>query len=254
MEWVIAPDPDWRLAGEGSHCRHLVRHSPVASPDGEPGVAHGEPAIAEKHVRSDGTADWRGYCADHFPDDRWIEDGKVMMWQLRRSDGTPATRAQVTSARRSAATRPGDWCSQHQGPRSACDPASRHTWSMRVSDETMHAVEAQARALGLDRNAGIEQALEAWLGSESAKPSRESSASRTAPSSVVQDRAGALKTARERAEDKGAVITTASELAAPPAAAAVPVFKAGPDVDCPHENVRVKGVCPDCKQWVGGKR
>ena len=32
---------------------------------------------------------------------------------------------------------------------------------------------------------------------------------------------------------------------------AAPVFKAGPDVDCMHENMRIrKGVCPDCKQWV----
>jgi hypothetical protein len=29
------------------------------------------------------------------------------------------------------------------------------------------------------------------------------------------------------------------------------VFKAGPDVDCLHDSLRgVKGVCPDCKQWV----
>jgi hypothetical protein len=47
-------------------------------------------------------------------------------------------------------------------------------------------------------------------------------------------------------------IVRASDLA--PAATSVP-FMAGPDVDCLHENFRgVKGVCPDCKQWVGGKR
>lgn len=45
-------------------------------------------------------------------------------------------------------------------------------------------------------------------------------------------------------------VTTASELPGPTA-----VFRAGPDVDCLHENIRgVKGICPDCKQWVGGKR
>ena len=56
--------------------------------------------------------------------------------------------------------------------------------------------------------------------------------------------AAAVKAARDAGHD----VTTAS-------GAPVPVFKAGPDVDCLHENFRgVKGVCPDCKQWVGGKR
>jgi hypothetical protein len=40
-------------------------------------------------------------------------------------------------------------------------------------------------------------------------------------------------------------VVTASELPG------IPVFLAGPDVDCAHENMRIrKGVCPDCKQWV----
>lgn len=59
--------------------------------------------------------------------------------------------------------RPGEpYCSQHHQPRSQCDPRSRHPWSLRASDELMAKVEAKAAAMGLDRNAGVEMALEEW--------------------------------------------------------------------------------------------
>jgi len=67
---------------------------------------------------------------------------------------------------------------------------------------------------------------------------------------VAAESTSAVTAARLASEVPG--VGLASELAPP---AAVPVFKAGPDVDCLHENFRgVKGVCPDCKQWVGGRK
>ena len=67
-----------------------------------------------------------------------------------------------------------------------------------------------------------------------------------------EGKAPKVAAAVQAARAAGHNVTTASKLAAVPAA---PVFKAGPLVDCPHENFRgVKGVCPDCLQWVGGKR
>lgn len=47
-------------------------------------------------------------------------------------------------------------------------------------------------------------------------------------------------------QEKVPGLVPASELLAPP-----PVFRAGPEMDCLHENMRLtKGPCPDCKQWV----
>jgi hypothetical protein len=57
-----------------------------------------------------------------------------------------------------------------------------------------------------------------------------------------------LAQATVRAEEVGAPLVAAKDLPRPGAG---PVFQAGPDVDCLHENMRIrKGVCPDCKQWV----
>jgi len=74
------------------------------------------------------------------------------------------------------------------------------------------------------------------------------------PRAAVREQAPAAARPPVAAESRESVITelkarvpdlvTASELP-------VPVFLAGPDVDCVHENMRLrKGVCPDCKQWV----
>ena len=54
------------------------------------------------------------------------------------------------------------YCSQHHQPRTECDPASRHVQPFRASDTLMRKVEAKAANLGMDRNAGMEAALEAW--------------------------------------------------------------------------------------------
>lgn len=56
------------------------------------------------------------------------------------------------------------YCSQHHQPRSQCDPQARHTQPLRCSDELFAAVEARAASMGMDRNAGIEAALEEWVG------------------------------------------------------------------------------------------
>jgi len=74
------------------------------------------------------------------------------------------------------------------------------------------------------------------------------------PRAAVREQAPAAARPPVAAESRESVITelkarvpdlvTASELP-------VPVFLAGPDVDCVHENMRLrKGVCPDCKQGV----
>lgn len=55
------------------------------------------------------------------------------------------------------------YCSQHHQPRAQCDPRARHTQPLRCSDELFAAVEARAAAMGMDRNAGIEAALEEWV-------------------------------------------------------------------------------------------
>ena len=68
---------------------------------------------------------------------------------------------------------------------------------------------------------------------------------------VSRPRVAARKTraaaAVQAVQDAGYDLKSASELSA--------VFKPGPAADCLHDNLRgVKGVCPDCMQWVGGKR
>ena len=65
-------------------------------------------------------------------------------------------------------------------------------------------------------------------------------AAKTPPPVAANGREAVITELLERGD-----LVPASEL---PAA---PVFKAGPDVGCSHENMRIrKGVCPDCKQWV----
>ncbi len=63
-----------------------------------------------------------------------------------------------------------------------------------------------------------------------------------------QKAAAAVRAARAAGHD----VRTASELAAVPTA----VFRPGPgpDPDCLHPKVRVKGACPDCGAWVASKR
>ena len=78
--------------------------------------------------------------------------------------------------------RPGEpYCNQHHQPRAQCDPRSRHPHSLRCSDELMAAVEARAASMGLDRNAGVEAALEEWAGRAVRAESSPVSVTRRAP-------------------------------------------------------------------------
>ena len=59
--------------------------------------------------------------------------------------------------------RKGRYCSQHHQPREQYSPQDRHAQPLRCSEKLMAQVEAKAAALGLDRNAGVEMALEAFV-------------------------------------------------------------------------------------------
>ena|ERR1700722_17507603 len=73
------------------------------------------------------------------------------------------------------------YCAQHRQPREQCDPQSRHVWSLRCRDELMGQVAAKAETLGLDRNGGIEAAMEAWVAARGNTKGRKPSAGRTEP-------------------------------------------------------------------------
>ena len=163
MDYVPAAAPGWRVAGESATCRKA-----------RPGaVACGRPAVAEKSHPNDPISPWWAYCAEHartygrpdvLPRGVWAEDGEVWRWELRRSDGTPATPAQAGAARRKAAAGTGDWCATHKQPVADCDPASRFGVSFRASHRLIADVDAKVHNLGLrDRTAAIEQALEEWV-------------------------------------------------------------------------------------------
>jgi hypothetical protein len=72
-QWVIEPDPTWRLATEDEarryRCRGHVRcpNSPVAALD------RGRDAVR-----------WWFYCPKHMYG-RWIEDGQVAHWIARKA-------------------------------------------------------------------------------------------------------------------------------------------------------------------------
>ena len=59
-------------------------------------------------------------------------------------------------------TAPAGFCSQHHRPRAECDPDSRDVQSLRTSDSRIRKVEARAASLGMDRNAGLEAAIDEW--------------------------------------------------------------------------------------------
>ena len=92
-------------------------------------------------------------------------------------------------------------------------------------------------ATGRPRKLAAQRAVReaAEEGSPRRQPSR--------PVAASPDRAAVVAELKETVPG----LRTASELAAP----VTPVFVAGPEVDCLHDNMRIgKGVCPDCKQWV----
>ena len=260
LQAVAIPDPGWRIAGEGVRCRFLVRTGPIDE-IGAGGQPHGDPAAGEKLTEGPrGSKVWRGYCDEHMRhidpyvpresgDVHWVEDGQVMTWVILDADGKPATRRVVTSARISAGNPRGE-CKAHRMPRVECDPAWRHTYSMRQRGDLMTRVERAAREEGIDVNTFLTYAIEdrlGWRPSDAAPrrgkdaPAREVRSSRTGESTAAREiledagregklsgrlpvsrtappkreREDALQAARERAEGKGAVITTASQLPVP---------------------------------------
>jgi hypothetical protein len=117
---------------------------------------------------------------------------------------------------------------------------------------------------GRDLRAGMREARAiAQTGAARIAPSKREAPPGSSPATVppvaaakATDVAGAHSAAKgngiaraaKRAEAVGAPLVAAKDLPRPGAG---PVFQAGPDVDCLHENMRIrKGVCPDCKQWV----
>jgi hypothetical protein len=78
-EVVAVEDKDWRLTPEPKRCRWTSGFSPRR--------ACAEPSVAElKRARLGATPTdyrWWAYCGEHLYG-RWIEDGKVMHWILKK--------------------------------------------------------------------------------------------------------------------------------------------------------------------------
>ena len=76
-EIVAIPDPAWRVQG-GMICRFTIG----------PGQRRcRKPTTAElnRALRASKLPRWWAYCEDHLYG-RWIEDGKVMHWIMRKKD------------------------------------------------------------------------------------------------------------------------------------------------------------------------
>ncbi len=73
------PDLEWRLV-TGEACRSGSSHP--AGPGRKDRRSCGAPAVAELR-RGTSRAQWWAYCPDHMYG-RWIEDGQVMNWILRK--------------------------------------------------------------------------------------------------------------------------------------------------------------------------
>lgn len=238
--YVIVADPAWTLAEDGRTCRWR----PGGRPGGIP-PACGKPAVTQAEAPGNRLRSWREYCAEHtLAHLHWVQDGQVWTWELRRKNGSPLTRAEARLAERARRPGPGprraDWCGQHKRPRADCPPEARHTYTHRQRGDLMAEVQRLAAERGQDLNTFVTAALEqaaGWQPPEAAQSAREAPAANGRPAG-----------ARDRAAAPGAPAVAAKDLPRPGAA---PVFQAGPDVDCLHENMRIrKGVCPDCKQWV----
>lgn len=77
---VAEPEPEtaWRLVS-GKRCRAGAGyHSPAC----------GKPSVAEMNRRTwRGRDRWWAYCGEHLYG-RWIEDGRVWVWELRKDEAT----------------------------------------------------------------------------------------------------------------------------------------------------------------------
>lgn len=80
-EWVPTVVQGWRLTS-GKRC------SSGAGRAGGRGCS--QPAVAERNASSNpGRSQWRPYCEQHLAAaGRWIEDGQVMTWALRKVTGS----------------------------------------------------------------------------------------------------------------------------------------------------------------------
>lgn len=78
---VAEEGPDWRPDDTGSRCSYVIGQ-------GRPGIRRQCDMVAAAAVRRGikRPAWWR-YCPEHMQG-RWIEDGKVMCWVLRKSEGS----------------------------------------------------------------------------------------------------------------------------------------------------------------------
>ena len=159
MVYVPVPDPQYRPARDGSTCRFT-----------EPYIqACGEPAVVEKEHPNDPIGKWWGYCTDpKHSKGRWVQDGTVVKWELRREgrEDVPLTAREASRAdsrlASTAAGKPGDWCSQHRCRETECADRS-HVVSFRAPPGLIPQVEARMAELGISRNDALTQAVEEWL-------------------------------------------------------------------------------------------
>jgi hypothetical protein len=80
-EVVAVEDKDWRLVS-GKRCRLASGH----------GKACGRPSVAELNRARrwrERSSNWWAYCERHLYG-RWVEDGQVMHWILRKIGGEDA--------------------------------------------------------------------------------------------------------------------------------------------------------------------
>lgn len=84
-EWRVEADTSWStdVAKVAPRCRFFVSER-VPDRRGSRSVAHGAPIVAALLRRFGKTRGrWWGYCAEHLYG-RWIEDGVVLDWRLRK--------------------------------------------------------------------------------------------------------------------------------------------------------------------------
>jgi hypothetical protein len=154
LEYAAVPDPEWRVAVEGARCRH--RGAPES-------LACGEPAVAEKHHPNDPIRPWWAYCARHVSVyGRWVEDGRVLHYALRKPDGTMLTQHEAARALRNWRGPAGE-CKKHQCPPYMCPPESVHLISLRVRADLRDDAGDAAAAGGDDVSTWIREAMQARL-------------------------------------------------------------------------------------------
>lgn len=161
LEYVAAPDPEWRLAAEGVTCRHARQHE----------RACGKPAVAEKHFPA-APSKWWAYCEEHLRagggtpragDRHWTEGGQVLHWVLLKPDGSTLTRREALRAANRGHGAAAE-CGQHHCPQGECPPGSSHVHSVRFRDDLWADTEQAAGDARTDVATWVRQAMEARLG------------------------------------------------------------------------------------------